>query len=155
MTDCLSVIFDEVSKYFYAESGKYIELTRITPVALKAWHDTWHPINTRRPPNGGWNWKFKVKHFEKNYRKHQFDVAIRDGNGNLSGLALGKTSRMKGNLSIYYIEASPSESNPLKGSIFSIINLVGSEYANFKSIKKFRLIEPVNGLIAFYQHNGF
>jgi hypothetical protein len=159
MTDCLSVIFDEVSKYFYEDSGKYIKLTRITSVALTAWHETWHPINinisTRKPPNGGWDWKVKVKHFEKNYRKYMFDVAIWDKNGNLCGLALGKKSRMKGNLSIYFLEAVPSESNPLKGYIFSIINLVGSEYAKFNYIKKFRLIEPVNGLLAFYQRFGF
>lgn len=129
-------------------------MTRIDSNTLNAWRN-WVPINTRKPPNGGWNWEFKVAHFQKNYQKYVFDIAIWDENGDLSGLALGKRSRSKANLSIYYIEGSPNQLSPLKGDIFRIINLVGSEYAKLIGINRFRLIEPVDGLIEFYHSYHF
>jgi len=153
MNNLLELIFDEVSKNFYQYTNKKIILTRIDSNTLNAWRLNWVPINTRKPPNGGWNWEFKVAHFQKNYQKYVFDIAIWDENGNLSGLVLGKRSRRKANLSIYYIEGSPNSS--LKGDIFRIINIVGSEYAKLIGIKKFRLIEPVDGLIEFYHSYQF
>lgn len=151
----LDVIFDEVSKEFYQYAGKKIILTRIDSNTINIWQKNWSSINTRKPPNGGWDWEFKIAHFQKNYPKYIFDIAIFDENGNLNGLALGKISRSKANLSIYYIERSPNNLSSLKGHIFSIINLVGSEYAKLIGIKKFRLIEPVGGLIEFYKFYGF
>ncbi len=151
----LELIFDEVSKQIYQYTGKKIILTRIDSNTINIWQKNWISINTRKPPNGGWNWEFKIAHFQKNYPKYIFDLAIFDENGNLSGLALGKRSRGKTNLSIYYIESSPNQSFSLKGYIFSIINLVGSEYAKLIGINKFRLIEPVDGLIEFYNSYGF
>ena len=155
MNEIIELVFDEVSKNFYQYTGKKIILTRIDSNTLNAWRNNWYPINTRIPPNGGWNWEFKIAHFQKNYQKYIFDIAIWDQNRDLSGLVLGKRSRSKANLSIYYIEASPNKSSLLKGHIFSIINLVGSEYAKIIGIKKFRLIEPVDGLIEFYHSYDF
>jgi hypothetical protein len=155
MNNVLELIFDEVSKNFYQYTGKKIILTRIDSNILNAWRKNWVSINTRKPPNGGWNWEFKIAHFQKNYQKYVFDIAILDENGNLSGLALGKRSRSKANLSIYYIESSPNQFSSLKGDIFRIINIVGSEYAKLFGIKKFRLIEPVDGLIEFYDSYDF
>ena len=155
MNNVLELIFDEVSKNFYHYTGKKIILARIDSNTLNAWRKKWVPINTRKPPNGGWNWEFKVAHFQKNYHKYIFDMAIFSENGELSGLVLGKRSRSKTNLSIYYIEGSPNQSSPLKGYIFSIINIAVLEYAKLIGIKKFRLIEPVDGLIEFYQSYDF
>jgi hypothetical protein len=55
MNNVLELIFDEVSKNFYQYTGKKIILTRIDSNTLNAWRN-WVPINTRKPPNGGWNW---------------------------------------------------------------------------------------------------
>jgi hypothetical protein len=151
----LEFVFNEASKNFFQYTGKKIILTRIDSNILNIWHKNWVCINTRKPPNGGWDWEYKIAHFQKNYRKYIFDFAIFDENGNLSGLALGKISRSKTNLSIYYIESSPNKLSFLKGYIFSIINLVGSEYAKLIGIKKFRLIEPVDELIEFYKSYDF
>jgi len=63
-------------KNFYQYTGKKIILTRIDSNTLNAWRN-WVPINTRKPPNGGW---FKVAHFQKNYQKYVFDIAIWDEN---------------------------------------------------------------------------
>lgn len=115
----LDVIFDEISKDFYQYTGKKIILTRIDLNALNAWHKNWVCSNTRKPPNGGWDWKFKIAHFQKNYHKYIFDIAIYDENENLNGLALGKRSRGKKNLSIYFIERSPNKLSSLQGHIFS------------------------------------
>jgi hypothetical protein len=99
MNNVLELIFDDVSENFYQYTGKKIILTRIDSNALNAWRKNWMPINTRKPPNGGWNWEFKVAHFQKNYQKYLFDIAIFSENGDLSGLVLGKRSRSKANLS--------------------------------------------------------
>jgi hypothetical protein len=155
MNNILELVFDEVSNIFYQYTDKKILLSRIDSNTLNAWHKNWVPINKRQPPNGGWDWKFKVAHFQKNYQEYLFDIALFSENGDLSGLTLGKTSRSKGNLSLYYLEGSPNQSDPLKGYIFSIINLVSSEYAKLMGIKKLRLIEPVDGLIEFYQSYHF
>ena len=60
-----------------------------------------------------------LHNFQKNYHKYIFDIAIYDENENLNGLALGKRSRGKKNLSIYFIERSPNKLSSLKGHIFS------------------------------------
>jgi hypothetical protein len=155
MNNVLELVFDEVSNIFYQYTDTKIILTRIDSNTLNAWYKNWVPINRRKPPNGGWDWEFKVAHFQKNYQKYIFDIAIFSENGDLSGLALGKRSRSKANLSIYYLEGSPGQSDSLKGNIFSIISIVSLEYAKLMGIKKLRLIEPVDGLLEFYQSYHF
>jgi hypothetical protein len=76
-------------------------------------------------------------------------------NGLLCGLALAKKSKGNDNISVYYIEGSPNQNNPLKGFIFPIIETVCLEYAKINKINKIMIIEPVEILNEFYSSYGY
>lgn len=39
------------------ECSAPVRLTTITPAALDRWAADWVPINARRQPDGGWDWR--------------------------------------------------------------------------------------------------
>jgi hypothetical protein len=52
----LDAVYEKVEITFASRIQQPVRLTRIDFTALKAWSETWEPINKREPPNGGWDW---------------------------------------------------------------------------------------------------
>lgn len=152
--NALNAVFEETSNYFSISTRETVRITQVDHVALRTWSETWKSINTRTPPNGGWDWTYKRNHFNKYSSKRLFDMAIWGGNNILCGLALGKMSKGLDNLSIYYIEGFPSN-HPLKGYILDVIIYTIIEYARLMGRNKVKLIDPVDGLIDTYKQYGF
>ncbi len=103
----IDAVLEHVADFFSIHLEKQIQITRITPIVLRTWTETWKTINNREPPNGGWNWIDKNKMFEKKYHKYLLDIAIWESN-QLCGMALCTRSKGNDNLSIHYIEGSPN-----------------------------------------------
>src|SRR3546814_18427447 len=84
-------------------------VTDISPIngkTLSAWERQWLPV---MPPNEQWShWDWRRE--AGNWRKHidRFEVAIWS-NHQLCGLAVGKPSQRRNNLSIYMLQGSPVE----------------------------------------------
>jgi hypothetical protein len=154
MPQMLDVVLEQVSDFFSLNLTKQIQITRITPIALRTWTETWKTINNREPPNGGWNWIDKSKIFDRKYHKYLLDIAIWESN-QLCGMALCTRSKGNDNLSIHYIEGSPNKKHPLQGYIFTIVETICMEYGILKSINAIRIIEPVDNLIEFYFSYGY
>jgi len=160
-TDMVETLFDavleEVSNFFSLSLREEIKLTRITPEALRKWTESWKPINTRVPPNGGWDWTDKTKNHNDRFSIKSLDIAIWNGNNDLCGLALCKRSKNYDNISILYIEGSPNNNHSLKGFIFSIIDAVYTEYAmaTTNKVKQILIIDPVENLLNFYESYGY
>ncbi len=147
----LDAVYEKVELIYINRIQQPVRLTRIDYAALKAWSETWHPINKREPPNGGWDWVYKRNYFYKRYSERlRFEVAIWSDN-QLCGLSLGRVTRNDSNHSIHYAEGSPHGGHPLTGHILNIILLTSMEYAKLLSKKKLRLVEPVENLIKIYQ----
>lgn len=156
MSDLLDAIFEEVSNFYCEILRNEVKITRIDPTALRAWSETWKPINSRCPPNGGWDWTDKTKDFKKGYNKYSLDFAIWGANKTLCGLALCAISRGGDNISIFYIEGSPDKSHPLKGHIFNIIETMCLEYADATGkTNRIFIIEPAEKLVDFYNSHGY
>jgi hypothetical protein len=94
MPQMLDAILEQVSGFFCENLQQEIKITRIDAITLRAWSETWKPISKRQPPNGGWDWIYKNKNFERKYQKYLIAIAIWESN-KLCGLAL--CSRSKGN----------------------------------------------------------
>lgn len=150
----LDRVFEEVENLFLLSEQQFIKITRITPIVLKKWTETWKPYNHRQPPNGGWDWVYKKTHFTSS-SPLLFDMAIWGEKDVLCGLALGKFSRSAENLSIYYLEGNPDKKHILKGWVLGIIVETALEYAKLKGSREVKIIEPVANLIPVYQQYGF
>lgn len=154
MLQMLDAILEQVSDFFCENLKQEIKITRIDSMTLRAWSETWKPINKRQPPNGGWDWIYKNKDFERKYQKYLIGIAIWESN-QLCGLALCSRSKGNDNISLHYIEGSPDENHPLKGYVFTIIETICLEYAKLKQVNKIRIIEPVDNLTDFYISYGY
>lgn len=154
MPQMLDAVLEQVSDFFSIHLAKQIQITRITPLALRTWSETWKINNERKPPNGGWDWIYKTKSFERKYHKYLIDIAIWESN-TLCGLALCSRSKGNDNLSLHYLEGSPDKQHPLRGYIFTITETICLEYGMLKAINKIRIIEPVDSLIDFYLNYGY
>ena len=155
MSEALDRVFEEVANLFSIECRQEVRITEITPAVLRAWSESWKPFNSRKPPDGGWDWVSKAKDFKKK-PKYRIEIAIWANKNELCGLALGKISKGEENISIYYIEGSPNLYHSLKGHIFDIVEVVCLDYARLlKKTKSIRLMEPVKSLRGFYKKRGY
>ena len=154
MPKMLNAILEQVSDVFSNELQKKVNITEINPEALIVWEKTWESKNTRQPPDGGWDWKYKTNQFSKRYKKRLMSIAIWTNN-ELCGLALCRISKGSEVISICYIEGSPIEQHPLSGYVFQIVQMICLEYADIKKSKTIRIEEPIDSLINFYKSQGY
>lgn len=99
-----------------------------------------------------WNW-FDLKRRFRNIPA-RFELSI-EVHREVCGLAIGKPSRGRRHLSVYFLEGSSDKQHPLKRSVLPIILEASSLYADALGCSYLRLVQPVDGLHARYRRWGF
>jgi hypothetical protein len=69
MNTVLELIFKKAAIDFSKYLNKNIEITKIDDITLRIWTQTWKTNNNREPPNGGWDWVYKTRDFEKKHNR--------------------------------------------------------------------------------------
>lgn len=99
-----------------------------------------------------WDW-FEIKRKFRNIpARFELSVSV---NGELCGLAIGKPSRGRRHVSIYFMEGNPSSAHPLKGHVLPILLEGLALYGEALGCSYIRLIQPVAELIPRYEQAGF
>lgn len=99
-----------------------------------------------------WDW-FEIKRKFRNIPA-RFELSI-SVNGELCGLAIGKPSRGRRHVSIYFMEGNPDQNHPLKGRLLPILLEGLALYGDALGCSYIRLIQPVTELIPRYERAGF
>lgn len=155
-SDIFDLVVKNVSEYYSSEFGLELEIVRISEVVLEKWKESWETVNNRLPPNGGWDWAYKVNDFKNSFKpKLILDIAILDKNKKLCGLALCRKSKNNEHIVIHFIEGSPEKNHSLRGRIFDIVDAVCLQYADILKMKKIIIFDPVEGLIEFYKSRDY
>ena len=134
------------------------ELTNLTFIeadTLRAWREQWRPHLSTEFQH--WDWEIELqsrKWTRFTTARRRFDVAIWSGD-RLCGLALGRLSLRKQNLSICLLQGCPIDWHPLKGKILPIVADVGSMYGTAVGCEEFRFLQPLPGMIRIYGKLGF
>lgn len=138
----------ELAPYLYVP----LDLTGIDQRALDAWEAQWVPAASPGQPWSTWNWKTEAKNWYKCIDR--FEVAIWS-EGCLCGLAIGKPSDRRNNLSVYLMQGCPIEDHPLKGKILGIVLDVAEAYGTALSCRELRLVQPLRGMLPYYRKLDF
>ena len=132
---------------------KKIRLTSVNRNAIKYWEDQWEELNTRSPPNGGWNWRDIFYSQNKPItRRYSLAILCEDI---LCGMAIGYSSKGGSHVRVDFIEGSPDDAHPLRGKILEIIVNVSMDYTRLIEKKKLIIADPVAGLVEKYKEMGF
>lgn len=99
-----------------------------------------------------WNW-FSVwrKYWNKPAR---LELAIL-ANDKLCALLLGKPSKGRRHLSLYYLEANPDTNNPIKGKVVKIVADAALLYATLLGCSVVRVVAPLPAVTPLYEAGGF
>lgn len=99
-----------------------------------------------------WNWFDLKRKFRPIPARFELAIGVQ---GNLCGLAVGKPSRGRRHLAVYFLEGNPDEQQPLKRQVLSILLEAASLYAVALGCEFVRLINPVLGLHSRYERQGY
>ena len=112
------------------------DLTDINRHSLRAWEQQWLPAMPAGKEWSDWDWSRGMARWRK--CADRFEVAVWSGN-QLCGLAVGKPSAGRGNLSLHAIQGSPIENHPLKGKILPIVIDTAGAYGTALQCKEYAL----------------
>lgn len=99
-----------------------------------------------------WNWIDLKRRFRNIPARFELSISVQ---GEVCGLAIGKPSRGRRHLSVYFIEGNPDPQHPLKGRVLPILLEAAFLYAQALGCSFVRLIQPVEQLHALYRRHGF
>lgn len=72
----VNAVFEKVGDFFSSTLGTEVKITCINPEALDAWQQSWDGVNNRIPPNGGWDWGYKISEESRKYSKRLVGIAV-------------------------------------------------------------------------------
>lgn len=133
-------------------AGQLTDIRDIDEAALTSWRQQWLPVIQSGLPWSGWDWAREVSA----WRKHVdcFEVAVWSGD-QLCGMALGKPSDGRNNISVYLLQGSPLRPHPLMGRVLPIILESAAAYGYALGCREMRLIKPLADALPRYQAMGF
>lgn len=99
-----------------------------------------------------WNWFDFKRKFRGVPSRFELMISV---DRELCGIAIGKPSRGRRHLSVYFIEGNPDGTHPLKGSVLPLILEGATLYAEMLGCSYVRIIEPDKHLINKYEDNGY
>ena len=138
--------------FYHSLSLRILELSGIQveahPIGYSALEQIFEWDGRKYP----WNW-FELKRKFRNIPA-RFELAI-NVQRSLCGLAIGKPSRGRRHLAVYFLEGNPDKQHPLKGQVLPILLEAAALYAVAQGCSYLRLINPVEGLHARYERHGF
>jgi hypothetical protein len=132
--------------------GGSFSLSPINGKALEAWRTHWVPALPEGEIWSDWRWDIEMRRGALGPRR--FDLAIWDY-GHLCGLALGRSSARRQNLTVEFVQGSPVDLHPLKGQILPIVIRVGTFYGTALGCQELRFLKPLDGMIPIYERFGF
>jgi hypothetical protein len=132
---------------------KLTDITAIDKWALAAWREQWRPAMPHGKPWTDWNWQAEADGWQKRH-VDRFEVAIWS-NDQLCGMAIGKPSAARNNLSIYLLQGHPLANHALKGALLGVILDIAEAYGTALNCRELRLVKPLGGALPLYQKAGF
>lgn len=131
-----------------------LRLTDTDEATVAAWRTSWrggHPSGF-----GNWDWERILRRAWR--RPSAFHVAVWGGD-HLCGLAVGRLSKrrplgVRHTLSLHYIESAHNERHPLRHCIAPLVIAAADSYGRLVGASRLRLIEPLPGLIWYYESWG-
>lgn len=122
----------------------------VDPAALDAFAADWRDHPARRV---AWPWPEMLARFRRDYPA-RFELAVwREGR--LRALALGRPSASPLHCAVHYIERDPDPGGPLRSRVVPVVLEALQSYAETLGKAELRLMEPLPGLVAYYQRFGF
>jgi hypothetical protein len=123
--------------------------------AVTTWHTTWsgaHPSGF-----GNWNWEHILRRAWR--RPSAFHVAVWSGE-QLCGLGVGRLSKrrpsgVRHTLSVHFIESAHTRDHPLRRHVAALVITAAEAYGTLTGVRRIRLIEPLAGVIRFYEDFGY
>lgn len=117
------------------------------------WKETWQPICSRVPPEGGWVWP----DIRTRYRKKPKNLSVGFWCENSEILCGMMASRLNNTACVLdRLEGYPGDNSPFKGYIALMAIELCAAYAAITGRREVWLNEPANeGLIRYYQSLGF
>jgi hypothetical protein len=132
-----AVVFDRSGAIqFGPTTGNHIDI----------WQRTWGASNTRRPPNGGWDWASIVGNRSEESR--QFCITLQDNAGVVCGFGLVRIARRA--VCLEAIEGNPDPNHSLRGSVIPIYLDMLAQAAQRLRKPRVHLINPNSGLAQIY-----
>lgn len=128
-----------------------VTIRDIDAAALDYVDRVWSPCFPGPPEIGNFPWRQELRHFSK--KVDHFEAAYWSG-GVLCGLAIGKPSERRRNMSVYMIEGLRFAPNPLKGFILGLAVATAETYARALGTEYLRLVNPVAGMLPTYLRMG-
>jgi hypothetical protein len=99
-----------------------------------------------------WSWFELKRKFRGIPSRFELSILV---HGQVYGLAIGKPSRGRRHLSVYFLEGHPDLHHPLKRQVLPIILEAAALYASALGCTYLRLVNPVEGLHSRYRRWGF
>lgn len=126
-------VHDHVARKFSARSMRFdgLSIGPINASALRAWRDVWG--------GSGFDWDAISRAFRKRYAR--FEAAIWS-KGDLCGLAMGRVSPARTEVSVNFIQGAPHE-HALRGDILRITVEVAVMLGKFYGSNIVRFTEPI------------
>jgi hypothetical protein len=128
-----------------ADIGPDFRISEFSRSTDRFWNEQWKPVNTRQPPNGGWDWA-AARELHRN-DPSRFEAAILIGDS-LCGLAIGTVT--KSTVMVNLLEGDPRPDCALKGNVLYIILEASTCYAQVLRREELYVMNPVKGLIPTY-----
>ncbi|MFM2044959.1 MAG: hypothetical protein RLY86_3535 [Pseudomonadota bacterium] len=142
-------VLERIAPYY---PGLLTDIRDIDDAALSCWRREWLPCTPPDRAWSDWDWSREVRA----WRRHVdcFEVAIWSDN-HLCGMALGKPSDARNNMSVYLLQGSPVPNHPLSGQVLPIILESAASYGYALGCRELRLVKPLDGPMSRYQSMGF
>jgi hypothetical protein len=138
--------------------GVALSLTHINQDAIDSQQHVWAPAYIPGTP-GGFDWAGHLRRMRNHLDR--FEVAIWAYDGELPvhevlcGLALGKPSVARDNLTITLLEGSPVRTHPLRGHVLRIVLEAAEAYGMALGAEVLRIARPLPSALPKYQAYGF
>ena len=99
-----------------------------------------------------WSWFDLKRKFRNIPARFELSIGV---HGNVCGLAIGKPSRGRRHLSVYFLEGNPDKQHPLKGQVLPLLVEASLFYGFALGCTYLRLINPVTALHDRYRELCF
>lgn len=112
-----------------------------------AWHTQWTAAKLRTPPDGGWDWPYKRKHYD--YVSALKVAMWADDETVLCGLMLARLNNTA--CVVDMLEGNPDPRHPLKGRVAFLGLDIAARYAQLNGRRELWINDPANDrLIELY-----
>lgn len=143
--------YEEATRAAQAAGVPFATLTEIDAAALRMWREAWAE-RKHWTGEGGYRWDLLSRRYRSKPRA--FHMAIW-GSGVLCGMIVGWVSKAHERLTLHFMESSPDQHHPLRGSITFLAFAAAESYGRAVGARTVILRNPLPGVVARYVRLGY